>query len=274
MTSLPKKTVHRGSLLCASIFLLAPALPMHGQLLTQTFQAPLGGLPPDWSVVQAAGTNKNISAWTNGDDVSPTNGLRFSRQDSGGIGANAYYTPTGGQNFSNFSGSVLMQLGGGNSTHVTGVIMRGANATGGTAISGYFAGLHRAFVSGVGWRYSLFIDENPATYQSRGTQLDATALTLAGTESNTFRLEFGAQGSNLTATAFQWSGTAWSNLGSAAATDNTYTTGVLGLRAGFGNTDGNALFGNLAVIPEPSSVALIAAGMAWLAIRRARRRKD
>jgi len=235
------------------------------------------GLPTGWTVVEAAGTNQDISAWTNGDAASPTNGLLFSRQVSGGIGASAYYTGAA-NNFSDFSGSVLMQLGAGNSTHNGGVLMRTTNTTGGTSVSGYFAGISRNFVTSVGWEYRVFISENPATYQSRGTELDSSVITLAGGTTNTFRLEFSAQGTSISATAFQWDPTPgqWENLGTASATDSTYSSGFFALRGGFGNSDGTATFGDLTVIPEPSSFALLLASGAFMlvALRRPRLRQS
>lgn len=141
------------------------------------------------------------------------------------------------------------------SSHTTGLLARWQGTGTSDRFDGYFA-----YEDGGVLRIGRDFDVSDQT--SADTVLASTSLTRTPSNDEVTRLEFTVDGDSLTAEMFEEDGNTGNytiSMGSVSATDSTYSTGSVGMRAYFSFRQRDATFDDVIVtaIPEPSAYAVI-----------------
>ncbi len=257
------------SLLLSAAFTAAIALPAQAGVIYQTsFTGSAGPFETaegysDWHIHHSS-TSVPPTLQLNGDGLleitNPQNGTTSSQ-----FGGAIY---TGNTSIANGQVSgVIQYVANGNQS--SGLFARIQNPTGnGNSPEGYFAGILR-YNPGSGNQTYLVIAKDIEFTETKSYLLASVQI---GVSSGSFyRLEFDFDGTSLSATLFNASN---SQIATVSATDASYTTGAVGLRANITSTDRTIGFDSFQVtaIPEPSTaLLLLPAGVAGAAFLRKHR---
>ncbi|HWL53682.1 MAG TPA: hypothetical protein VNQ90_14690 [Chthoniobacteraceae bacterium] len=257
---------------CALLALFSGlALPSAKSAVVHTwnepFTAPENGLPTGWQGV-LSGTDPDAGTIAVTEVAENEWRLMLRRDD--GSNQTAFYTGSQGPIvdgvIENFNASVVLSVTGGTSGNfVRGIVGRAQSVS--SSIVGYYAYLRSD---------RIFISLNAAT--GEGSSLVETTLAETLAKDTEYQLHFSANGSLLAASVYKKDvlGEFTILLGEVSTMDDTYASGILGLRAAPDGDTRYATFSNLEVevIPEPSLAWSALAMLGWIGWRQRRKRAE
>lgn len=234
---------------------LASLLPVNALVLSEAFNAPVGGVPNGWTVVTRGNVSNDGIVGVEPVSGGSGNALRFQRPVSGGQGSFSsgalYYTGDSAQQ-KDFSAEVTVRFESalGVASGV-GVMLRTQSASYAFNASP-FAGYYVA----IGYNNGLALYENPISHTDPGVKLQVASFT---PDVNTdYLLRITAVGSTITASV--WDATGTNEIASIAYNSAQDVAGYFGFRSGYGNSNQTGYFSNLnlsTAIPEPSAAVFL-----------------
>lgn len=250
----------------------------YGSSLEESFDAPLGGLPANWTISYQSNDSNNITEIEN--FGSGLTGLRMTRTASNGNSAIFYTGSSGpfgtGGNIADFSASIIIQK----ATTVddsVGLYGRSQKLEWGGANTDLFQGYY-AYLQQDRLGIVRDVERNAIDPTDADEILATTVFPNGGADfsnNQDYLFNFSIFGDNITVSLYEWN-TASSTVGdliaTATATDSTYSDGYFGIASRFGGNNRTVYWRDLTVIPEPRSVAAISAGITFFLVLLIRRR--
>lgn len=240
--------------------LLAGLSPLNAQVLEESFQSPLGGLPDGWTRYKGADNAPDDVAEISqlGEDRYLTlTRRRGSTSNPTNFQAAVFYTGSSPSNtFSNAQGTITVRHGANlSSSNKSGVVVRSQNRAWAN-ISGYYLTYDRDFVS---------IWHDPRGHNNHGTLMGQSALLSSLDTDTDYLFHFSFIGSILSATLTTLEDTLIGTVtvdtsDSQYSSLTQYTEGSFGLRIAYGSTNSPTYFKDLTLtsqIPEPATAALM-----------------